>query len=406
MVFCIDNMNVGGTELNAIRTAERLDPTRFELSVVCLRPDGPLRERYERAGIPVIALPTGRLYSPRAIAQGLRLARHLRASRTQIVHCHDAYTSIFATVFARLAGVPAVIASRRTWKSPHLGRGFWLTSRYAYRLANVVLANSPAVAALVRRENRLPDSHVAVVPNFADREAFAPLGDAQRIALRRELGIPDDALTVGVIARLTPVKDHATLLRAVARLAARVPRLHVVLVGDGPARGALEAQAAAAGLAHRVHFAGMRPNTPNLHGLFDVSALTSVTEAFPNSIVEAMAAGRPVVATRVGGNVDAVREDATGFLVPVGDDAELAAALGRLLDDAALRSRLGAEAARVAREVYDADRVIGSLTALYDRLLAGGGRSAATSGSAAEPGGGDRALEPKRVGAAASKRPA
>lgn len=370
VVYCIDNMNVGGTELNAVRTAERLDRRRFHLSVACLRADGPILERYRAAGIDVAEFPVGRLYGPGALRQLARMVRHFRDERAQIVHCHDAYTSLFGTLAARLAGVPVVIASRRTWKSPHLTGRIWAASKYAYRMADVVLANSPTVGQLVRDEAGLPASRVAVIPNFVDSAAFEPLEPTVRMRLRDELSLPADAITVGVIARLMPVKDHATLVRAVARLAATHPRLHLVLVGDGPSRPQLEALVAERAIADRVHFAGMRPSLPNLHALFEISALTSVSEAFPNSLVEAMAAGRPVVASRVGGNPDAVREGETGLLFPVGDDAALAEALDRLLRDGELRARMGSAAVRVARQAYGDEQVLAALAELYEGLLA------------------------------------
>jgi glycosyltransferase involved in cell wall biosynthesis len=165
------------------------------------------------------------------------------------------------------------------------------------------------------------------------------------------------------------VKDHATLLQAAARLAPRWPELRVVLVGDGECRHALESVARTLGLERRVHFAGRLPNEPNLHHLFDVSVLCSVSEGFPNSIVEAMAAARPVVATNVGGVADAVTDGETGLLVPPSNPERLAATIDELLLDPARRRALGAAARERARSRYRAAAVVASLEALYDRLL-------------------------------------
>jgi len=166
---------------------------------------------------------------------------------------------------------------------------------------------------------------------------------------------------------LHPVKDHATLLRAVRKLIQRWPQLHLVLVGDGESRADLEELTAELDISERVHFTGFRPNEPNLHHVFDVSVLTSLSEGFPNSLVEAMAAGRPVVATAVGGNVDAVRPE-TGILVPVGAPAELASAIERLLSEDSLRLRMGAAARDVAQREYHAASVIPRLEQLYLKL--------------------------------------
>ena len=184
------------------------------------------------------------------------------------------------------------------------------------------------------------------------------------------MGIPEGSMVIGCVARLDPVKDHGTLLRAYARLARAHPTVHLLLVGEGPQRPVLEREVAQLGLAGRVHFAGARSNRPNLHGLVDISVLTSQSEGFPNTIVEAMAAGRPVVATRVGGVPDAVEHGRTGLLVDPGDDEALAVALDALLTDEVKRATLGREARERARRLYHRDRVLPELEALYERCRA------------------------------------
>ena len=363
IAYCIDTMRIGGTELNALRTAEQIDRSRFQISVISLQPDGPLADRYRSAGIPVHAYRLRSLYALDSIRQGLRLARWLRRERIEILHCHDLYANLFAAPWGRVARVRAVITSRR-WLHPLQNRQLEIANQIVFRLGHWVLANSSAVAESLTATDRMSPDRVLVISNFVDEGAFTPLSLSAKAQIRRELGIPPDALVVGCIARLAPVKDHATLLRAVQLLCSRLPRLHLMLVGDGESRAELEALAVQAGIADRVHFAGFRPNEPNLHHVFDVSALASLSEGFPNSLVEAMAAGRPVVATSVGGNVDAVRP-ATGFLVPVRAPQELAAAIERLFADDDLRLRMGAAAREVAQREYHAGSVIPQLEQLY-----------------------------------------
>jgi glycosyltransferase involved in cell wall biosynthesis len=360
-------MDVGGTELNAVRTAERLDRERFDLSVVCFRDEGLLKARYEAAGIPVLTLGLRSLHDAHAVRSGLRFRRLLRAERVDIVHSHDMYSNPFVTPWARAAGTPVAIASRRWWQTLPSVK-LRLANAVAFRMAHCVLANSPAVADSVQRVERIPRRRVAVVSNFVDDGAFAPLDPASAAALRAEWSL-DDELVVGCVARLVPVKNQALLLEAVARLRQNGMRLRAVFVGGGPTRAALEMRARDLGIETVVHFTGERTDPINFHQLFDVSILCSQSEGFPNAIVEAMAAGRPVVATRIGGNVDAVRDGETGFLVPVGDAAALAAAIERLARDPALRARQGAAAQAIARAEYHRAAVIPSLEALYERLL-------------------------------------
>src|SRR5437773_12509235 len=140
VMFCIDNMQIGDTELNAVRTAERLDRARFDLSVICLQETGPLMARYEAAGIPVVPFPLNHLYGLNAVRQGLRLTALLKRRHVDIFHAHDFYSNIFGTTWARFAGTPVVIASRRWWAPPRRSQRF--ANRVASRLAYRVLANS------------------------------------------------------------------------------------------------------------------------------------------------------------------------------------------------------------------------------------------------------------------------
>ena len=368
VVYCIDNMQLGGTELNAVRTAERLDRRRFAISVVCIRANGPLMARYKDAGIQVHPFPMSSLLGPRAVQQAIRLIGLFRSERTDVVHSHDAYTSVFATLCARVAGVRGVIASRRSWHSPHLQGRIMRANRVAYRFAHRVVGNSPSVSRLVETEGGVPASRIVTIPNFLDPQSFEPLSDEDRRRLLAEIGVPSGAFVIGIVARLSAVKDHATLLRAIEMLTPTIPALHCVLVGDGPERGRIEALARELGIADRVHLAGERPQLPNLHALFDVSVLCSTSEAFPNSVLEAMAVSRPVVATNVGGTPDAVRDGETGLLVPPSDPSRLAAAIRRLYEEPSLRADLGSAGRAAARSDYSASAVIGQVEALYTEL--------------------------------------
>jgi len=359
VMFCIDNMQIGGTELNAVRTAERLDRTRFDLSVICLQRDGPLMARYEAAGIPVISLALKNLYGLNAVRQGFRLATLLRQRRVDIFHAHDFYSNIFGITWARLAGTPVVIASRRWWAWPPR-RAHRTLNRVASRFADRVLANSRAISEMLAATEGFPPKQVVVIPNFVDDRSVTALTPQQREGLLRGLGVPPTARVIGTVANLSPIKDHVTLLRAVALLTPRWPDLHVVLVGDGPCRSTLQEVVCGLDLGGRVHFAGVRDNGPQLHQLFEVSVLCSLSEGFPNTLIEAMAQGVPVVATDVGGTRDAVCNGTTGLLVPASDPTRLASALDSLLSDPARRRAISVSAQRYVRERFGAASVIGS----------------------------------------------
>ena len=366
VVFSIDTMSVGGTEMNALRTAERLDRRRFRVTVVTLRGEGPLAARYADLGIPVVRFPIHSLYGPGTVRQGLRLARFFRREGVSVVHCHDQYSNFFTVMSARLARVPAIIASKRWLHSPLRYR---IANGIGFRSASRVLANSAAVARSLERDDHLAPNRTVVIPNFVDEAAFTPPASDTERGWRETLDLNGAGPVIGTIASLTPIKDHASLLRAVARLAPSWPTLRLVIVGDGPLRGELQQLADALGITSHVRFAGHQPNVPSFHFLFDISTLTSVSEGFPNSLVEAMAAGRPIVATNVGGVPDAVRQDENGLLVPPGDPAALATALHALLSSTERREQMGSASARRSRAEFHATAVVSSLQHLYDELL-------------------------------------
>ncbi|MFC1831692.1 glycosyltransferase [Thermodesulfobacteriota bacterium] len=364
IAYCIDSFGIGGTELNALRTAEALDAKRFELCVIHLQKDGPLRSRYETLGVRMEHFPIKNLYSARTVLQGMRLACFLRRWGADVAHAHDIYTNLFIVPWARLSGCK-VIASRRWWFwTPRAGLG--KINRCCYSLAHRVLANSSAVAKLLNEQELVPPRKIAEIPNFLGSNAFEKVDEEDRIAQRRSWGLPDKAFVVGCVARLAPVKNHAMLLRAFASLPSR---FHVVLIGDGPSRAGLEELKNELGISTRVHFIGEVLSTINLHQFFDVSVLCSNSEAFPNTVIEAMAAGRPVLATAVGGVVDVVKNNVTGILMPPDGVKQLTDALRQLEADPMICSRLGETGQAMVRQEFHQNVVIEKLSALYESLI-------------------------------------
>lgn len=369
VAFCIDNMNPGGTELNALRTAPHLLAAGVDLSVFCLSESGPLMERYAALGIRVDTLPLRNLYGRSALTAGQEMRRIIKGRGIDIVHAHDFYSNIFAGPWVRSAGA-RFIASRRWWEGPASRAQRW-ANRASYLLADRIVANAPRIGALLTVQERVPISRVVVIPNFVDDAAFDPPPSGWVARIAQDLALPERRIVIGVVANLSAIKDHATLLKAAAALASTHPSLHVVLVGnDGGNRESLERLAADLGLTDRVRFAGHLPNLPSPHHLFDISVLTSISEGMPNSLIEAMAASRPVVATAVGAVPDAVIDGETGFLVPPRSPEILGERLAELIHDTALRSRFGAAGRMRAEAGHRAQAAVGALLELYRSLSA------------------------------------
>jgi L-malate glycosyltransferase len=363
VAFCIDSFDIGGTELNAVRTLEALDRRRFQVTVVHLHETGPLRARYEALGLQMLHLPIGPLYAPRTAAQGVRFLRFLRREGIEVVHAHDVYTNIFAAPWARLAGC-RVIASRR-WLDATPRAGLVPLNRWSYRCAHRVVANSSLGVRLLIDKERVPAARVLELPNFLEERAFNHVPIEVRSARRRSWGVPQGAFVIGTVARLAPVKNHTMVLRALQPLDEDV---HLVLIGEGPSRQALDELAKELHVDRRVHFTGQLVETENLHQFFDVSVLCSRSEGFPNAVIEALAAGCPVVATPVGGIPEVISERQTGLLVPLDQPEALAASVQELRRDAGLRERLSEAGRACVRSRYHQAVVIAQLEALYRSL--------------------------------------
>jgi L-malate glycosyltransferase len=368
LALLIDTLDVGGTELNALRVATRLHARGLWISVCHLQPTGPLLPRFHAAGIPTWQVP--RVGHPiRSLASaGARLGRWLGEECVTILHSQDVYSNLVAAWARRSAPDVRFLASRRWWHADYsiLLRA---ANTLATMKADAVVTNASSLARRVRRRV-LPRTAVHVIPNFVEPEAFASPPPAELAAWRERLGLSGKGLLVGVVARLDPIKGHRTLLRAVALLREGGFHLRLALAGDGPERAALAREADQLGLREVVHFLGTQPHRPNLHYLFDISVHCSLSEAFPNALLEAMAAGRPIVATAVGGVPDLIQPNATGLLVPRGDAGALAVALEYVCRDPH-RTRAMAEAARREAARRFGEDVV--MEAWWD-LYAGSGR--------------------------------
>ena len=366
IAFCVDSLDVGGTEQNMFRQAERLDRDRFDLVVLHGR-GGPLLARLHGAGVRTVATDFPSFRSLRSLSAARALRRWFLQEDVAVVHAHDIYSNVLAAMALTPRGPSALIVSRR-WGPAHYGRALTWANRLAYARADAVLANSAGVATSLATEEGLDPSRVTVIPNFGDERLFAPAEAGAREALRSMLGVSADALIVGSIANLYPVKDQGTLLRAVASLPPLPQPVHVVLIGEGENRAMLEALARELGIEERVHLSGSIADAGRFHRAFDVSTLTSLSEGFPNTLVEAMAASRAIVATAVGGVADAVVDGETGYLVAPRDYRALAERLGGLLTDPSLRARMGIAGLARARQQFHPGVVMPTLEALYARL--------------------------------------
>jgi sugar transferase (PEP-CTERM/EpsH1 system associated) len=363
----IGTLGRGGLEQGVLKIATGLDPARFEQTICTI---SSLDYMPARQDIRVIPLNRS-AKNPGFITRDLLSL--FAQERPHIVHSRN-WTSIEAVLAARLARIPAVVHSEHgrdilPFTSEPLRRR--LFRRACYRMADRVFAVSRELKQELVSALGISQDLFKVIYNGVDTRLFRPSAE-KRAAQRTKLGISGSTMVVGCLGRLDLVKDHSTVLRAAEVAVNQGSDLLVILVGDGPQREPLEHQLRAMPtLRNRVIFAGRTFDATQWLRGFDVFALPSVFEGTSNTLLEAMATGLPVVATRVGGNIELVEENKSGLLFDVRDFHGLAAHLVRLAASPQLRQTLGAAARSHAEEVFPLDKMISNYSDMYAELLEG-----------------------------------
>ncbi len=373
----ITRLIVGGAQETVMLVAATLDPTRFDASVISgpqTGPEGSLQEQVRERGVPLTIEPAlVREISPVKDTLALiRLTRFIQRGRYDIVHTNSSKAGILGRWAAWLAGVPTIVHTVHGWA--HNDRQHLLVRRFYIFLEQITQFITDRLIVVSPR-----DTEKGLADSIASPEKYVTIRSGieldrfrqpsrPRKAVQAELGIPVDAAVVGTVTRLSPQKAPLDFVAAAARVAARRPNVHFVIVGDGPLRAEVQAQIATEDLTARFHLTGLRRDVPDLLHSFDVFALTSLWEGLPRVLPQAMAAGLPIVATAVDGNAEAVEDGVNGFLTPPGDPRMLAAALLRLLDDPTLAAQIGA-AGRERSTEFSARKMVDDIAALYETLL-------------------------------------
>jgi glycosyltransferase involved in cell wall biosynthesis len=353
----IESLETGGSERQFTALARSLNSDSFRLYLGCTRQRGAFLEGLGE--LPEFPL-GGSLYGLQSLRTRFRLVRYLRKTGIAIAQSFDFYSNLTLIPAARMARVPVIIGSQRQL-GDLLSWAQSLAQAAVFHLCDRVVCNSRAAADRLVEEG-LSECKVVVIGNGLPPSAFA-----ETLPARPR---PPGLLRVGMIARMNAwYKNHRIFLRAAARLRGKFPVLEIVLVGDGPLRPELEREAENLGLGGQVCFLGDRRDIPAILASLDVSVLPSTSESLSNVILESMAAGLPVVASRVGGNPELVTEN-EGILVAPDQEEDLAAAIERLLRDPTLRAELGRSARRFAQANFTLERTRKRHEELYCEVLA------------------------------------
>lgn len=357
----------GGGERYLELLCDRLDRARYRMLVICPEP-GPFVGRLKERGVETHLVHLAPLFNPLAL---WRLTRLLARERVTILQTHGARANFYGRIAGRLAGVPVIIStvhnSLKDYEVPSFTRWLYtvalrLTLPFVHRIICVsdsnrrdLIEECPATAALIQ-----------TVYNGVDLSAFPSQPNRQKI--RQEFGITGGPVLV-MIARLTEAKGHRYLLQALPCLLETWPRLCCVFAGDGELRDQLHRLAVELAVEGSCRFVGVREDIADILAAADVVVLPSLSEGFPFVLLEALAMGCPVVASRVNGIPELIENHKTGLLVPARDPRALAAAIREMLSNPTAASKLGAAGRAVVRERFTVDRMVANTTAIFDAAM-------------------------------------
>lgn len=355
------NLEVGGIENGVVNVVNNLQRERFDSSVCCLQSLGTFAARLQIPRTRVHEL--GILGKP-WVKGILRLSRLLRITGADIVHTHNKIAFFYGIAAGILARTPTIVHSEHGRTLPD-SRALMLAQRCLLPAVGECFAVSRKLRCDLIAHLRISGSRIGVVYNGVDVERFSQ-GD--RSARHRLFGVKSHQFVIGLVGRLHEVKNHQLLFFAASRL---VPRsgLRLVLVGEGGERDQLQALAESLGIRNQVSFLGNRDDIPDLLAAFDVFVLPSLSEGMSHALLEAMAAGLPVVASRVGGNVEAIRDLHNGLLFESGNVEALRDCLERLRRDPRLRRTLGAAARATVLSEFSLKRMVGDYEQCYQRAF-------------------------------------
>ncbi len=365
VAFVIDELEVGGSQRQLYLMATGLSQRGWRVQVICLQPTLAMAADFTEAGIPVHVIQKRHKLDVRLVTA---LCRFFISNQVEVVHPMSSTAEFFAGLAAQCCRIPFVASIRNT--NTALPLSHRLGKKLACCLARAVVANSQAGAQVAVAAGLVATDKVSVIPNGIFPSALS----VSREEIRQRLGLPPEVTIVLSVGRLVWEKGYDVTLEIARHTGTWHPAPHFLIAGDGPLRNTLGQQIHASGLVERAHLLGERRDIPALLAATDVYLNTSVSEGLSNSIMEAMAAGVPVLAAAAGGTSELIQERKTGLLFPPGDLATAVMKLDWLTRDLRLRSRLGQQGRQHIATNYSLDVMVSRLERLYQNLLAPGPR--------------------------------
>ncbi len=372
ILYLIDNfIGMAGAEKNLFHVVTGLDLNKYRPIVCCLQ-GGDVIKILEQKGIQVINLQMKKIYDINAFKQTFRLIKLIKREDVQVIVTYHKSSDFWGGMIAKICNVPVIISNRRDMGYKLKKKDFLVYKIINKLVFNKIIAVSNAVKKMIVCRQTTPEDKIVTIYNGVELERFSE--EVNTDQLRHSLGLNSKQPVVGILAVLRPIKGHKYFLEAASIILKEIPTVQFLVVGyNRRGIGVLEDNpirlSETLGIRENVFFTGRQSDTPKILSIMDISILTSLSEGFSNTILESMAAGKPVVATNVGGNLEAIIEGETGFLVPPKNPEALAEAIIKLLENKSLAHRMGMAGKERVKQHFPLEKMIRETESLYDSLL-------------------------------------
>ena len=370
IIWMIDSLGPGGAEQLMPTILKNLQQAGFNIRVCALqiRAGNPIASELQRLGLPVDLIPIRNLRQPLNL---IHILRYLRLHRPQLLHTQLEFADILGTLAAKLLGIPSVSTVHTLDVFPEK-KSAWGRMKLRWFLLGRFCDRVIAVSEKTRRHylqaGGLPQDKVITLYNGVDRSRFRKMDETQTVKLRKELQLPISSQIIMTVAVLREPKGIQFMIRALPAILEQRPDVHYLIVGDGVHRAVLSDLAADLGIKNHVTFAGHRTDIPDLLACCDIFVLPTLKDALPTVLIEALAAGKPIIASNVGGVPEIIENGVNGLLVAPGEPSKLVEACLRLLKDNELSRQIILAGSETVRQRFDIDTQIEQLSRMYEEF--------------------------------------